>query len=258
MGSLNERKGKLMKNFAVVIPAYNETLTITQVVSEALQLTSLVIVVNDASQDNTAELVQKTDAILVDLPINGGKAKALQAGFEKSLSFGVEAIVTLDGDAQHNPFEIPKLLAHYEKNPKDLCIASRLKDRQNAPRSRRIANGIADFWVSWAAGQPIADSQSGFRLYPASLLSELNFPYENKSGFVFESEVLVDSAHLNYGFAFIPIDTIYAENRRASHFRAGFDITQITFMVAKKLFKKGMNLPGLVRSLTKNPKIIQD
>ncbi len=247
-----------MKNFAVVIPAYNETLTITQVVNEALKQTSLVIVVNDASEDDTAELVRKTDAILMDLPVNGGKAKALQAGFERALKLGVEAIVTLDGDAQHSPLDIPKLLAHYEKNPKDLCIASRLKDRQNAPRSRRIANSIADFWVGWAAGQPIADSQSGFRLYPASLLSKLHFPYENKSGFVFESEVLVDAAHLNYGFAFIPIDTIYAENRRASHFRAGFDIAQITFMVAKKLLQKGMNLPGLFRSLIKKPKIIQD
>ena len=247
-----------MTNFAIVIPAYNETLTITNVITEALKQSKIVIVVNDASQDDTAELVQKTNAILVDLPVNGGKAKALQAGFEKALSFGVEAVITLDGDAQHNPADIPKLLAHFAKNPNDLCIASRLKDRKNAPRSRRIANSIADFWVSWAAGKPIADSQSGFRLYPSSLLKLLKLPYENKSGFVFESEVLIDSAHLGYGFAFIPIDTIYAENRRASHFRAGFDITQITLMVAKKLLRKGMNLPGLVKSLTQSPNIIQD
>ncbi|WP_321324040.1 glycosyltransferase family 2 protein [Thiomicrorhabdus sp.] len=247
-----------MTNFAIVIPAYNETLTITNVITEALKQSKIVIVVNDASQDDTAELVQKTNAILVDLPVNGGKAKALQAGFEKALSFGVEAVITLDGDAQHNPEDIPKLLAHFAKNPNDLCIASRLKDRKNAPRSRRIANSIADFWVSWAAGKPIADSQSGFRLYPSSLLKLLKLPYENKSGFVFESEVLIDSAHLGYGFAFIPIDTIYAENRRASHFRAGFDITQITLMVAKKLLRKGMNLPGLVKSLTQSPNIIQD
>jgi glycosyltransferase involved in cell wall biosynthesis len=244
--------------FAIVIPAYNETLTIIQVINEALKQSKIVIVVNDASQDNTAELVNETDAILVDLPVNGGKAKALQAGFEKALSFGVEAVITLDGDAQHNPADIPKLLTYFKGNPSDLCIASRLKDRQNAPRSRRIANSIADFWVSWAAGKPIADSQSGFRLYPSSLLKLLKRPYENKSGFVFESEVLIDSAHLGYGFAFIPIDTIYAENRRASHFRAGFDITQITLMVAKKLLRKGMNLPGLVRSLTQTPNIIQD
>ena len=244
--------------FAIVIPAYNETLTITHVITGALKQSDLVIVVNDASQDNTAELVKQTKAILIDLPVNGGKAKALQAGFDKALSFGVEAIITLDGDAQHDPADIPKLLAYFEKNPNDLCVASRLKDRQNAPRSRRIANSIADFWVSWAAGKPIADSQSGFRLYPASLIKALDFPYDNKSGFVFESEVLIDAAHLGYGFVFIPIETIYAQDRRASHFRAGFDITQITFMVAKKLLRKWMNLPGLVNSLTKSPNIVNE
>jgi len=244
--------------FAIVIPAYNETLTIIHVITEALKQSDLVIVVNDASQDDTAELVKQTKAILIDLPVNGGKAKALQAGFDKALSFGVEAIITLDGDAQHDPADIPKLLAYFEKNPNDLCVASRLKDRQNAPRSRRIANSIADFWVSWAAGKPIADSQSGFRLYPASLIKALDFPYDNKSGFVFESEVLIDAAHLGYGFVFIPIETIYAEDRRASHFRAGFDITQITFMVAKKLLRKWMNLPGLVNSLTKSPNIVDE
>ncbi|MEA3404236.1 MAG: glycosyltransferase family 2 protein [Pseudomonadota bacterium] len=247
-----------VKNFAIVIPAYNETLTITKVVEEALSQTSLVIVVNDASIDDTAVLVKQTDAVLVDLPINGGKAKALQAGFEKALAYDIDCVITLDGDAQHNPYDIPKLLKHFNYNHQDLCIASRLKDRQNAPKSRRIANGIADFWVSWAAGVSIADSQSGFRLYPASLLRSLPFPYQNKSGFVFESEVLIDAAHVGYDFAFIPIDTVYAEDRRASHFRAGFDITQITLMVAKKLLKRGMNLPGLVRSLSRSPKIIED
>ncbi len=247
-----------MKKIAVVIPAYNETLTILQVVGEALNITPIVIVVNDASQDDTAELVKKTSAILIDLPTNGGKAKALQVGFSKALALGVDAVVTLDGDAQHNPLDIPKLAIYFESYPNTLCIASRLKDRQNAPRSRRIANGIADFWVSWAAGTPIADSQSGFRLYPVTLLKTIGLIYENKSGFVFESEVLIDAAHLGYEFVFIPIDTVYAEERRESHFRAGFDITQITLMVAKKLLKKGMNLPGLATSLSEKPNIIKE
>ena len=246
-----------MNSFAVVIPAYNETLTIHQVVLEALKFTPHVIVVNDASIDDTANIVQTTDAILINLSQNSGKASALQIGFEKALSLNVEAVITLDGDAQHNPMDIPKLWECFQQAATTLCIASRLKDRQNAPRSRRIANGIADFWVSWAAGEPIADSQSGFRLYPSILLRQLSFPYQNKSGFVFESEVLVDASHLGYGFAFIPIDTVYAENRRASHFRAGFDITQITVMVAKKLLSKWMNVSGLVTSLTKKPNIIE-
>ena len=247
-----------MKDFAVVIPAYNETLTILKVVREALKITPIVIVVNDASQDDTVGLVKKTSAVLIDLPENGGKAKALQAGFSKALELGVDAVVTLDGDAQHNPLDIPKLATYFDAYPNTLCIASRLNDRQNAPRSRRMANGIADFWVSWAAGTPIADSQSGFRLYPVTLLQAIDLIYESKSGFVFESEVIIDAAHLGYDFVFIPIDTVYAKERRESHFRAGFDITHITLMVAKKLFKKGMNLPGLVCSLTKKPNIFKE
>lgn len=245
-----------MKSIAIIIPAYNEELTIEKVVLDSLLFSSFVIVVNDASIDNTADIVKNTNAILINQAINLGKAKALQAGFEKALSLNVEFVITLDGDAQHNPKDIPKVL-HYIKTSKEtLCIASRLKDRQNAPKSRRIANGIADFWVSWAAGVPIADSQSGFRLYPASLLKRLPFPYENKSGFVFESEVLIDTAHLGYNLTFIPINTVYADNRRNSHFNAGFDITQITLMVAKKLLKKWMNLSGLLNSLIKKPNII--
>jgi glycosyltransferase involved in cell wall biosynthesis len=247
-----------MINFAVIIPAYNESLTILKVITEALTITPIVIVVNDASQDDTVDLVKKTDAILIDLSVNGGKAKALQKGFCKALELGVDAVITLDGDAQHNPLDIPKLMACFDAYPNALCIASRLKDRQNAPRSRRIANGIADFWVSWAAGTPIADSQSGFRLYPVTLLKAIELSYENKSGFVFESEVIIDAAHLGYDFAFIPIDTVYAEERRESHFRGGFDITQITLMVAKKLLKKWMNLSGLVASLSGKPNIIKE
>ncbi len=246
-----------LPNYAIVIPAYNETLTITGVIERALKQTPLVIVVNDASTDDTAELVKQTEAILVDLPQNQGKAGALQAGFDKALSFDVSCVVTLDGDAQHNPEDIPKLLAYFAQHPNNLCIASRLKDRKNAPTSRRIANSIADFWVSWAAGTPIADSQSGFRLYPAALLKKLPFPYQNESGFVFESEVLIDSAHRGFLFAFIPIETIYSENRRESYFRAGFDISHITLMVAKKLLSKWMNPSGLIRSIFKKPNIIR-
>lgn len=243
-------------HFAVVIPAYNETLTITGVIESALKQTPLVIVVNDASEDDTAELVKQTEAVLVDLPQNLGKAGALQAGFDKALRYDVSCVITLDGDAQHNPNDIPKLLNYFSEYPNSLCIASRLKDRKNAPTSRRIANSIADFWVSWAAGIPIADSQSGFRLYPVDLLKQLPFPYRNKSGFVFESEVLIDSAHEDFIFAFIPIDTIYAENRRQSHFRAGFDITHITLMVAKKLLSNWMHPIGLIRSIINKPNIV--
>ncbi|AZR80919.1 glycosyltransferase family 2 protein [Thiomicrospira sp. S5] len=244
-----------LSTFAILIPAYNEALTITDVIDSALAITPNVLVVNDASQDNTAELVRQTPALLLEHEHNRGKASALLTGFAKATELGMECVITLDGDGQHDPQQIPQLLAAFAETPQNMVIAARLQNRENAPKARLIANKIADFWVSWAASSPITDSQSGFRLYPIDLIRNLKTNAVNPSGFVFESEVLIDASAAGFGFTFVPIASCYPEERRASHFRPGFDITQITLMVAGKLLRKGLNLPGLVKSLTKRPHI---
>lgn len=243
-------------NFAIIIPAYNEALTILAVVESALQQTPNVIVVNDASTDATAEIVRQTPARLVEHPRNQGKAGALLTGMAEAMSLKVDCVITLDGDGQHDPQQLPQLLNAFESYPNHLIIAARLKNRENAPRARRIANKIADFWVGWAASSPIADSQSGFRLYPIELVRNLKTNAANPSGFVFESEVLIDASTAGYGLAFVPIASCYPKERRASHFRPGFDITQITLMVAGKLLRRWMNLPGLAKSLFRKPQVI--
>ncbi|MBD3755861.1 MAG: glycosyltransferase family 2 protein [Gammaproteobacteria bacterium] len=242
-------------HFAIIIPAYNEAQTIREVVKNALQHTPHVIVVNDASQDATAQIVQQTAAILIEHTQNQGKAAALQSGFTKARQLNVDYAITLDGDGQHDPHNIPQLQDAYAQHPHHLVVAARLQNRENAPKARLMANKIADFWVSWAAGKPIADSQSGFRLYPFALLERLSIRPHRRSGFVFESEVLIEAAREGFDFVFVPIASSYPEQRRPSHFRPGFDITQITLMVARKLLKKGLYLPGLFRSLTHKPNI---
>ena len=243
--------------FAILIPAYNEATTISEVIEASLQFTPHVIVVNDASQDDTSSVVKQTPALLLEHSVNKGKASALLTGFQKAIELDMDYVITLDGDGQHNPKNIPLLMNAFDQNPGQLIIAARLENRDNAPKARLLANKIADFWVGWAASCPIADSQSGFRLYPTALLKKLNPHSTNPSGFVFESEVLIDAAANGYQFIFVPIASCYPDIRRASHFRPGFDITQITIMVAKKLLKKGLNLPGLVKSLIQKPIIFK-
>ncbi|MDG4811613.1 glycosyltransferase family 2 protein [Hydrogenovibrio sp. 3SP14C1] len=244
--------------FAILIPAYNEATTISGVIEASLQFTPHVIVVNDASQDDTSSVVKQTPALLLEHSVNKGKASALLTGFQKAIELDVDYVITLDGDGQHNPKNIPLLMNAFDKNPGQLIIAARLKNRDNAPKARLLANKIADFWVGWAASCPISDSQSGFRLYPTGLLKKLKPHSTNPSGFVFESEVLIDAAANGYQFIFVPIASCYPDIRRASHFRPGFDISQITIMVAKKLLKKGLNLPGLVKSLIQKPIIFKE
>lgn len=247
----------LYQNCAIVIPAYNEANTIIDVANKALIYTPNVIIVNDASTDSTAALAQETKAIVISHAVNSGKAEALITGFNHAKSLnGIDFVVTLDGDGQHNPDNIPELIQAYEAYPNHLIIAARLNNRENAPKARLFANKFADFWVSWAASNKIVDSQSGFRLYPISLVSQIKSHYNKAQGFVFESEILIIAAKLGFKFAFVAIDSFYPEQRRASHFRPVFDITQITRMIASTLVKKALNFLGLIRYFFSKPIII--
>jgi hypothetical protein len=135
--------------------------------------------------------------------------------------------------------------------PGHIVVGSRRASGRDAPRARFIANRVADFWVSWAAGHPIDDSQSGFRVYPAALIRALAGRPPLARGFAFESEALIEAARLGFSTVAVDIPTIYGDAlRRPSHFRPVADITRIVVMVAGKLFRRGMDPAGLWRSLT--------
>ncbi len=123
------------------------------------------------------------------------------------------------------------------------------------PLTRRFGNRQADFWISWAAGYPIRDTQSGYRLYPAALLKRLKLRSGRGNSFVYESEVLIEAARLGCYARPVAIEAIYAHNLRKSHFRVGSDTLRIVRMVAAKLLKRGLYPLGLLRSLglVRNP-----
>ncbi len=234
---------------AVVIPAYGEASTIRDVAARARRVAETVIVVDDGSSDGTQQALQGLDVTLLRHPANRGKADALWTGFTQALALGAEAIVTLDGDGQHAPEDIPRVAAVHERHPDRIVIGARLHDRANFPPRRYFANRFACFWISWAAGYPIADSQSGFRAYPASLFRALRREDFRWDGFVFESEVLIRAAHAGVRGIAVPIAGVYPKSARASHFRPVADITRIVLMVAGHLIRRGMFPAGLWRSL---------
>jgi len=234
---------------AALIPAYNEAATIRALVSAVLDRVDRVIVVDDGSSDATIGQLTGLDLTLLRNPGNLGKGAALARGMHHAIAQGFGHLITLDADGQHDPAEIPRLLAASRAHPRHIIIGARLKSRRNAPVMRRFANGFADFWVSWAAGYPIRDSQSGFRLYPLDLLARPELDLDNGQGFTFESKVLIDAAGLKYYSTAIGIDTIYPQARRPSHYRAWADTWSITRMVAGKLWRRGFYPLGLARAL---------
>jgi len=108
---------------------------------------------------------------------------------------------------------------------------------------------VADFWISWAAGYSFADSQSGFRVYPASLLSRVKIKHGKVRSFVFESEILIEATRSGHRSLAVPIEALRRPGARPSYFRPVLDIARITCMVGWKLISRGMYPIGLYRSL---------
>lgn len=235
---------------AVVIPAYNEETTIRKVVVGALEYCDQVYVVDDGSSDATASTISDLPITLLVNDDNSGKGASLWRGMQAALKDSADAIITLDADGQHLPKDIPRFTEAWKEQLTTIQIGSRLADKASFPARRYYANKVANFWISWAAGYPITDSQSGFRLYPSSLISQLSIKTDRDRGFVFESEILIKAARLGYYSKPLTIDAIYTEGARPSHFRSVLDIVRITRMVAWKLISRGLYPSGLYRALT--------
>lgn len=233
----------------VLIPAYNEAATIRDLAQRALRESPWVVVVDDGSTDGTAAQLAGLPVTVLANGRNLGKAAALWKGIDHALALGATRVVTLDGDGQHDPGDIARLLHAAERFPGTIVIGARLHDKRNFPARRYYANQFARFWISWAAGYAIADTQSGFRVYPAELFARLTHDDVSWGRFVFESEILIAAGERDVASVAVPIPGIYPAFARASHFRPVVDIARIVLMVAGRLLRRGMHPRGLWRSL---------
>lgn len=234
---------------AVVIPAYNEARTVRDVAIRALAQLGDVIVVDDGSTDGTAAAVAGLPVTLISNRVNEGKGAGLWRGFAAAIAAGADAVITLDADGQHRPEDIPRLLAAAAEHPGRIVIGARLWDKDKVPALRYFGNRFANFWVAWAAGAPVADSQSGFRLYPAAVLRHVNVFHGPGARFAFESEMLIEAGRAGVRSVAVPIAALYPANARASHYRSAVDTARIVRMIAWKLITRGFDLPALLRSL---------
>jgi glycosyltransferase involved in cell wall biosynthesis len=241
-------------NAVVVIPALNEERAIRDVVVEAMTHCAQVIVVDDGSSDRTGAVIADLaiECIRHDKPL--GKARALQDGFRRAMQLDCDGALTMDGDGQHAAADLRRLLAAAAQYPNHIVIGARLRSRDNAPGKNRFGNQQADFWVSWACGRPVVDSQSGQRYYPRAVMDlALQLPNE---GFVFESEILIEAARRGIYTVSVPIEARYADDRRASHFRPLRDVMRITRMIAWRLARGGLMPRNYWRARTLSPIIV--
>ena len=197
-----------------VVPAHNEAGQIAAAVRGALHHVP-VIVVDDGSTDDTGAQARAAGATVIEQRPNQGKGAALRAGFIRALAEEADAILTFDGDGQHDPSEIPLFLEAFRTSttPPDLIIGRR--DFREMPIVRRVANELGRRAFSWAVGRDVPDNQSGFRLIARDLAAATLV--SDEPGFEFEVEVITTCIRRRGRIAWVPIRTIYAGE--TSHIR---------------------------------------
>lgn len=221
---------------AVIIPALNEASTIVEVATGALDVCDRVIVIDDGSNDGSTDLVGPLPVRLIRHERNKGKAAALMTGFAAALADGAQAVVTLDGDLQHRPSDIPRFIARAAAAPETMIVGRRVAKNGRRPKLRVLANKCADYWISRAGRSVIADTQCGFRLYPRTIIETVSARHDRSHGFVFESEFLINALRAGYGVEFVDIDAIYGTNPyRSSHYKPVIDTARIASMIAAKI-----------------------
>lgn len=193
---------------ALLIPAYNEERSIGTLLRNLDYDMKDVIVVDDGSKDKTGEIVKKQGAVLLKHEHNLGKGHAHQTGFKYVIAHNYDYVITLDGDGQHNPKEIPLFIKEIYKNKSDIIVGTRRYTIRKMPFVRLLTNLTTSFVVSFLAHQTIRDSQSGYRAISRKVLETVPL---TTGKFQTESEILIKASRRGYRIANVPISIIYNE-----------------------------------------------
>ncbi len=214
-------------NACAVIPGLDVAGAIGAVVAGVRAAGLPALVVDDGSCDGTAGAASAAGATVVRHERNLGKGAALRSGVTWARARGHDAVVLLDGDGQHDPAEIPRLLA--AARDAEVVIGCRLGDVRTMPWTRRLTNRTSSRFVSWVARRRVRDTQSGFRVMRGAALDLLP---QRLDRYDLESEWLVRAGRRGLRIAEVPVRTIYGP---PSRYRPLRDTLRIVAVVLRHL-----------------------
>lgn len=194
----------------VLIPAYQEGSRIGAVVRTVLPFCPRIVVVDDGSADGTAGAARAAGATVLVHARNQGKGAALQTGFDYAREQGAAFVLTMDGDGQHAPADIPGFLEAFARGEAPVLVGNRMDDPKAMPFVRRMTNRFMSWLLSRKMRQRVPDTQNGFRLYRTDVLPDMAGGDER---FAAESEILLILAHRGVRIGSVPVRIIYGDER---------------------------------------------
>jgi glycosyltransferase involved in cell wall biosynthesis len=222
---------------SVIIPVYNHQERVAEVIRQVLELGLPVFVVDDGSTDGTSDILATQKGItILRHPVNLGKGAALLTGFAAAAKISNWAL-TLDADGQHLPQDGLAFLGVARRGERVMAVGVRQgMAGENVPWTSRFGRHFSNFWV-WAAGGPwLADSQSGFRLYPLPEAMGLGVRARR---YQFEVEILVRAQRNRIRIVEIPISVVYQpKGVRVSHFRPWLDFCRNSATFSRLIFTR--------------------
>jgi glycosyltransferase involved in cell wall biosynthesis len=214
----------------VIIPTYNNASTLGKVIDDVLRYTDRVIVVNDGSTDNTADVLSRYESLcmIIHQKKNRGKGFALRTAFRYARARGFRYAVTIDSDGQHLASDLPAFMRKLAEEPNAIIIGARDMNQDGIPKKSSFGNAFSNFWFHFETGKKLTDTQSGYRLYP---LDHVGVKRYFTSKYEFEIEVIVRATWNGIGVAQVPIRVIYHDDEeRVSHFRPFKDFSRISVL----------------------------
>lgn len=231
----------------VCIPAFNEEKIIGKIVTECFKYSNQVVVCDDGSADKTFEEAELAGAICLKHKKNLGKGGALKTLFDYAKNVNFDIIVTIDGDGQFLPEEIPKLIRPIENSTVDIVIGNRFDGASEMPNYRKFGNKILDKMTNLASELPIEDSQSGYRAYSRKAIEKIKF---DMNGFGSDAEILIDASKKGFKISEENVKVIYNTGMKTSTknpiSHSGEVVTSLLEIIAIKSPLKFIGIPGSI------------
>lgn len=215
----------------VIIPTFNEYKEIGRIVAEVRKQNLEVIVIDDGSSDNTAVIAKDSGATVLKNEGNQGKGASLIKGFNYALDCGCDAVITMDGDGQHLPEDIPYFMRLAKYSDSGIIIGNRMQRIRNMPLLRLFTNKFMSWLISAVAKQKIPDTQCGFRLIKQEVFKKVRL---STSKYETESEILIKCARLGFKIESVPIKSIYMGEK--SNINPFIDTLRFVKFILKELW----------------------